>query len=104
MSVESITEIKSILVKHTNKLIIYPIEKLQIFGSFSKETHNENSDLDIIVFFKYPVGYFELFELKACLESITGRSVDLVTPTGLHPALRDTILREAKSLWSADAA
>ena len=64
----------------------------------------KDSDIDIVVFFKYSVGYFELFELKEYLESITGRSVDLVTPTGLHPALRDTILLEAKSVWRADVA
>ena len=104
MSVESITEIKSILFKHTKKLNVYPIAELQLFGSFSNETHSKDSDIDIVVFFKDSVGYFELFEIKEYLESITGRSVDLVTPTGLHPALRDTILLEAKSVWRADAA
>jgi predicted nucleotidyltransferase len=41
------------------------------------------------------VGLFEFIRLKLYLEKLTGKSVDLVTPDALRPAMRDEILSEA---------
>jgi len=40
-------------------------------------------------------GLFAFVRLKARLEAILGRRVDLVTEDALKPALRERILREA---------
>jgi hypothetical protein len=53
------------------------------------------SDVDILVDFVAPVTLFEFARLRRRLESLLGRSVDLVTRDALKPQLREQILREA---------
>ncbi|WP_325168880.1 nucleotidyltransferase family protein [Cytobacillus luteolus] len=71
----------------------YGIEKIGIFGSFARNEHHENSDLDILIEVGKPIG-LEFFDIKYYLEEKLGVSVDLVTINGLKPQLRDRILEE----------
>lgn len=43
----------------------YGIPKIGIFGSYSKNTQTDNSDIDLIIKFEKPIGlkYFELIDL-----------------------------------------
>ena len=51
--------------------------------------------MDILVDFAITPGLFAFVRLKARLEAILGRRVDLVTEDALKPALRERILRKA---------
>ena len=54
------------------------------------------SDVDLLVEFVEVPGFFGYVRLRNRLEEILGRHVDLVMASGLHPRLRERVLREAR--------
>jgi uncharacterized protein len=77
------------------ELRAHAVKGLWLFGSAAREELKAGSDIDILVDFSAPVTLFEFARLRRRLESLLGRSVDLVTRDALKPQLRDQILREA---------
>ena len=77
------------------ELRTHAVKELWLFGSAAREELRAGSDIDILVDFAAPVTLFELARLRRRLESLLGRSVDLVTRDALKPQLREQILREA---------
>ena len=79
----------------------HKVQRLRIFGSAARGEERADSDIDLLVDFSIPVGFFELIELEEQLAEFFGRSVDLLTERGLSPYLRDSILSEAQVLFDA---
>ena len=77
------------------ELRAHSVKELWLFGSAAREELKAGSDIDILVDFNAPVTLFEFARLRRRLESLLGRSVDLVTRDALKPQLREQILREA---------
>ena len=77
------------------ELRTHAVKELWLFGSAAREELRAGSDIDILVDFAAPVTLFEFARLRRRLESLLGRSVDLVTRDALKPQLREQILREA---------
>jgi uncharacterized protein len=75
----------------------YSIDSMAVFGSYANNSATENSDIDILVSFKKPIGW-SFFDLKEELESRLGKKIDLVTPNALKNLIKDKILKEAKYL------
>ena len=73
----------------------FRVTSLALFGSLARNEPTETSDVDLLVTFKRPAGYFALISLQHHLESVLGRSVDIVTPGGLKPGMRERVLQEA---------
>ena len=63
----------------------YPIRRLALFGSVTRNEHTPDSDIDILVEFYKPVG-FQFFNLASELEMVLKQSVDLVSRNGIKPA------------------
>jgi len=59
-----------------------------------RDEHNKESDVDILVEFSKPVGFFKFIDLEDYLSNILKRKVDLVTNKSLKPAIKDQILKE----------
>lgn len=72
----------------------YKVEDLGVFGSFARGDNTQTSDIDILVRFSQPVGFFKFIELENYLTKLLGRKVDLVTEKALKPAIKNDILRE----------
>ena len=70
------------------------VKHLKLFGSFARDEAGEDSDVDLIVEFRQPVG-LAMFSLQADLAARLGIAVDLVTERGLAPDIRLTALRDA---------
>ena len=81
----------------------HKVQRLRIFGSAARGEERADSDIDLLVDFSVPVGFFELIELEEQLAEFFGRSVDLLTERGLSPYLRDSILSQAQVLFDAAA-
>ncbi|OFX25522.1 MAG: nucleotidyltransferase, partial [Bacteroidetes bacterium GWA2_31_9b] len=64
-----------------------------LFGSFSDNEQNEESDIDILVEFEKPIGW-KFFTLEKYLEDIFNRKVDLVTRKALKKQLKDRIINQ----------
>lgn len=66
-----------------------------IFGSFARGEENSQSDVDIVVEFTSPMGFFDFIRLEKSLSESLGRQVDLVTKSALKPAIKPYVLKEA---------
>ena len=64
----------------------YPLASLALFGSYADGTATDDSDVDILVEFKQPVG-FEFIDLSIELENLLQKPVDLVTRQAIKPKL-----------------
>ncbi len=73
----------------------YFVDKIGYFGSYSRNEQNENSDIDILVSFKKPLGW-EFFDLQELLENELKIKVDLVSEKALKKQLRRVILKNVK--------
>ncbi len=61
----------------------FGVERIGIFGSVAKETEMEDSDIDIIVELKRPIG-LKFIELVEYLETIFKKKVDVLTKAGIE--------------------
>jgi predicted nucleotidyltransferase len=91
----SVQEIKKILVAHKQELIEkYGIKEIGIFGSYVRKENKKNSDIDILVELKKPMGFFKFTRLERYLSELLGIKVDLVTKKALKPHIGQRILSE----------
>ena len=76
----------------------YRIKEISIFGSVVRREEGDISDVDILVDFSEPIGFFAFLELEEYLEQLLGRKVDLVSRKALKPKIGERILKEAVSV------
>jgi uncharacterized protein len=67
---------------------------LALFGSVARNEAVETSDVDLLVEFDRPTGYFGLIALQECLEELLHCKVDIGTARSLKPRLRARVLGE----------
>jgi uncharacterized protein len=61
----------------------FGVQRIGLFGSFSRKTANETSDIDLVVDFRHPLG-LKFVDLVEHLEALLGRKVDVLTSAGLQ--------------------
>jgi hypothetical protein len=81
----------------------HDVARMRVFGSASRGEAGPDSDIDFLVDFAAPKGFFELIRLEDELEAFFGRPVDVVTEPGLSPYLREPILASASVIFDAAA-
>jgi len=96
---KSLNEIKSILETHKKELKDkYGVKEIGIFGSFVRGEAKEESDIDILVEFEKPIGFFKFLELEEYLSNLIGIKVDLVSKKALKPHIGKYILEEVVTM------
>jgi hypothetical protein len=85
--INKLNELKPMLQKD------YAVKRIGLFGSFSDNTFNEESDIDLLVELEKPIGW-KIFSLEIFLEEIFNRKIDLVTKNALKAQLKDNILNQ----------
>ncbi|MEJ7640086.1 MAG: nucleotidyltransferase family protein [Singulisphaera sp.] len=65
----------------------YEVKSLALFGSMARGDDREGSDVDVLVTFEGKATFDNFMGLKLDLEDLFGRSVDLLTPKCLRPAM-----------------
>jgi len=73
----------------------YGAYNVRVFGSVARGTADETSDVDFLVNLEPGRSLFDLGGLLYELQQLLGRRVDVVTPAGLRPRIRDRVLGEA---------
>jgi len=73
----------------------YNVDKIGYFGSYSRNEQNKDSDIDILVYFRKPIGW-AFFDLQELLEKELKLKVDLVSEKALKEQLRQIILNTVK--------
>lgn len=77
----------------------YEINKIGLFGSFSKGTQTEKSDIDIYIDFKEEADIFiNFFDVKYDLEDIFHKKVDIVTSGNLNGEYKVKRVKEYKEM------
>lgn len=79
------------------KKILYDnffVKQIGVFGSVARNQDTVSSDIDLLVEFTKPVGFFQFARLEDYLSSLFKKKVDLVTKDALKPAIKDNILRD----------
>ncbi len=74
----------------------YGVLTVGVFGSYSRDEANDNSDLDILIEFDEirKIGLLEFISIENYLSDILGIKVDLVEKSALKPRLGRRILEE----------
>jgi hypothetical protein len=72
----------------------FGVKSLLLFGSVARDEATSISDIDLLVEFNRPVGYFGLFALQDYLEKLFGCPVDLGTQDSLKPYIRERVMGE----------
>jgi uncharacterized protein len=70
------------------------VRRAAVFGSTARGAAGPASDLDLLVEFESGRSLLDLVGLRSVLRELLGRDADVVTFASLHPALRDSVLRE----------
>ncbi len=70
----------------------FGVKSVLLFGSVARDAATPKSDVDLLVEFNRPVGYFGLFALQDYLEKLLGCRIDLGTPDSLKPYIRERVM------------
>jgi uncharacterized protein len=99
MAPPSLNRIESLLRQRRDELARdYGVAEMGIFGSCARDEATDDSDIDILVEFSRPVGFFKFLELEEQLSELLGAKVDLVTKAALKPRIGRNILNEVAML------
>jgi predicted nucleotidyltransferase len=82
--IKKLSELKPVLSKE------YNVKTIGLFGSFSDETFNDESDIDLLVELNEPNGW-DIISLEIFLEDIFNRKIDLITKNAIREPLRNNI-------------
>jgi predicted nucleotidyltransferase len=92
---KNLDDIKTILTTLKKDLAVnFHVKEVGIFGSWVHGEQTKKSDLDLLVEFEKPVGFFKFLELEEYLAERLGVPVDLVTKKALKPYIGKKILEE----------
>ena len=72
----------------------YYVKNIGLLGSVLRGEQKKSSDVDILVEFSKPIGFFKFLELEEYLETALGTKVDLVSKKALKPRIGQQILNE----------
>ncbi len=72
----------------------FHVKSFGLFGSYARGEQTKKSDIDLLVEFKEPVGFFDFIRLEDYLSEKLGAKVELVTPDALKPLIKPDIMRE----------
>lgn len=74
------------------------VQNVRVFGSMARGDANNGSDVDLLVTLPPERSGLALGALLMDVQKLLNRRVDVLTEPGLHPMLRDRVLREARPL------
>ena len=74
------------------------LENVRVFGSMARGDADEKSDVDLLVTLPKGTSGLALGGLLIDVQDLLQRRVDVLTEAGLHPLIRDRVLREARPL------
>lgn len=90
-----------VLAKHRSDIIAlarqHKASRVRVFGSAARGEDVSGSDIDLLVRFAPDADVFDLADLTAALEELTGLHVDVVSERGLRPG-PNAIVAEVRPL------
>ena len=74
------------------------LRDVRVFGSMARGDADDDSDIDLLVSLPPDTSAWALGGLLADVEDLVGRRVDVLTEGGLHPKIRERVLKDALPL------
>ncbi len=71
----------------------YGVTRLAVFGSYARSEQSEESDVDLLVELRQPMG-LRFVHLAEFLETVVGLKVDLLTSDAIKPNRREHIMKD----------
>ena len=71
----------------------YGVTRLAVFGSYARSEQSEESDVDLLVELRQPMG-LRFVHLAKFLETVVGLKVDLLTLDAIKPNRREHIMKD----------
>ena len=95
MKASRLAEIERVVKERRSELgRDYGVDEIGVFGSNVRAEARADSDIDILVEFSRPIGFFRFLELEEKLGEWLGVKVDLVTKAALEPHIGRRLLDE----------
>lgn len=93
---EKFENIKNILLKK------FECEVIVLFGSYARNTQNEESDIDIAIKSNREISKKEIFETRLELEEVIKNDIDLINLDSINDDFKYEILMNGKTLYCKD--
>ena len=90
----ALQKILDLISRDKKNLARLKVKHIYIFGSFSRNEAKRGSDLDVIVEFSEPVGFFHFYDVKKHLEALLKKQVDLTMNDAIRPEFKKQIAKE----------
>jgi uncharacterized protein len=71
----------------------YGVTRLAVFGSYARSEQSEESDVDLLVELRQPMG-LRFVHLAKFLETVVGLKVDLLASDAIKPNRREHIMKD----------
>jgi len=71
------------------------VKKLYVFGSCARREETPKSDIDFLVKFNSDASLLDLIGLHDNLQSFLKKPVDVISHNGIHPFIKEQVLKEA---------
>src|SRR5438045_3003699 len=75
------------------------IEYLGLFGSYARGDFRPDSDVDLLVRFTKPIGFFKLVRVEEEISNRLGKPVDLLTEGAISRFIKDRVLAQVRTLY-----
>ena len=72
----------------------FNVKNIGLFGSYIRSEQTKQSDIDLLVEFSAPIGFFKFIDLENYLSDKFGLKIDLVPIDALKPIIKPSILKE----------
>jgi len=79
----------------------YGLEEIGIFGSYVRGEQNQNSDIDILVKVRHPMGFAKFLRLEDRISQLLGIKADMVTEEAMKSRIHigERISEEVRYVW-----
>ncbi len=89
----------NVLRQHRAEIAAHGARALYLFGSTGRDEARRDNDVDLFIDDAEGFSLLDLVAVKEEIDRVLGARSDLTTRGGLHPLLRDDILREAEQVF-----
>jgi predicted nucleotidyltransferase len=94
------SQVQKLISDHREDLHRMSVKSLALFGSVRRDEAGESSDVDLLVEFDRPIGYFHFFDVQEYLQKLLNvPKVDLVMRDAVIEELKKDILEEALDVF-----
>ncbi|MEK7121170.1 MAG: nucleotidyltransferase family protein [Patescibacteria group bacterium] len=80
----------------------YGVERASLFGSAARGEDGSESDIDILVSIKKPIGIFEFMGLQFALEEALKKRVDLVSDRAVNQYIKPYIEKDLVVIYEGN--